>query len=261
MYKGESMEYIISAATDIGISKETNQDSYGVKLIDTKLGRIVAAVLCDGMGGLSKGELASATVVDAFQKWMMERLPVLCEFGITDDVIRDEWTDIVLQCNEKIHAYGYSAGIDLGTTVAVLMLTGTRYFIMNIGDSRVYEIADRARSITRDQTVVAREVESGIITEEQAMVDPRRSVLLQCVGASDEIVPDLFFGETKKGAVYMLCSDGFRHEITPEEIHQYLNASVNTDAGQLQQNMKTLIELNKQRQERDNITVVTVRTY
>ena len=64
------MEYIVSAATDVGISKNTNQDSFSIKRLDTKLGKIVVAVLCDGMGGLSKGEVASATVIDAFNKWI-----------------------------------------------------------------------------------------------------------------------------------------------------------------------------------------------
>lgn len=255
------MEYIVSASTDIGISKETNQDSFGVKVVSTSLGKIVVAVLCDGMGGLSKGEVASATVVDAFHKWILNRLPVLCESGISNTVIQNEWTDIALTCNDKIRAYGKKIGIDLGTTLVALMLTDTRYFIINIGDSRVYEISDQAISLTKDQTVVAKEVEAGVLTEEQARIDPRRSVLLQCIGASEEIVPDLFFGETKKDAVYMLCSDGFRHEITSEEIQRFLGPAVMYEAGQMKQNMDALIEINKQRQERDNISVISIRTY
>ena len=105
------MEYIISAVTDTGIAKDTNQDSYSIKVADTRLGKIVVAVLCDGMGGLSKGEVASATVIDAFDKWILNRLPVLCMTGITDNVIRNEWTDIILLCNEKIHTYSNGIGI------------------------------------------------------------------------------------------------------------------------------------------------------
>ena len=59
----------------------------------------------------------------------------------------------------------------------------------------------------------------------------------------------------------MLCSDGFRHEITDEEIFQYLNPGVMYDARQMKQNMDTLIDINKQRQEKDNISVVSIRTY
>ena len=255
------MEFLVSASTDIGISKKTNQDSYGITVVDTRLGKMVIAVLCDGMGGLSKGEIASATVIDAFHKWIVTRLPELCKKSITDTIIQNEWCDIAVIYNEKIKNYGKSVGIDLGTTLVAILLTDSRYYIMNVGDSRVYEITDQATVLTKDQTLVARETELGMITEEQAKTDPRRSVLLQCIGSSDQIVPDMFFGETKKDAVYMLCSDGFRHEITNEEIQQYLNPDRMQNSNQMRQNMDTLIEINKQRMERDNISVVSIRTY
>lgn len=255
------MDYIISAATDIGIAKDTNQDSFGVKTADTQLGKMTIAIICDGMGGLSKGEVASATVVDAFHKWILHRLPDLCKSGISENVIRNEWTEIILSCNKKISNYGKSIGIDLGTTLTVIMLTETKYFVVNIGDSRVYEIFDSVLLLTKDQTVVAKEIEAGILTEEQAKIDPRRSVLLQCIGASEVVEPEYFFGDTKKNAVYMLCSDGFRHEITNDEIFQYLNPNVMLDAQQMKQNMDILIDINKQRQEKDNISVISIRTY
>lgn len=159
--------------------------------------------------------------------------------------------------------YGKRCGLasGLGTTVTALLLTEQRYYIINVGDTRAYEIGDHVVLLTKDQTVVAREVELGNLTQVEAETDPRRSVLLQCVGASDEVYPDMFFGDTALNATYMLCSDGFRHEITEREIYAYLNPTVMTDADGMQRNMEALIELNKQRRERDNISVVTIRTF
>ena len=71
------MNFIISAATDVGTVKATNQDSLTVKTLRTCQGRMVLAVLCDGMGGLQKGEVASASLVRAFEQWMSEQLPQL----------------------------------------------------------------------------------------------------------------------------------------------------------------------------------------
>ena len=59
----------------------------------------------------------------------------------------------------------------------------------------------------------------------------------------------------------MLCSDGFRHEITPQEIQQYLNPNQMLNEEGMKSNMKALVELNKQREERDNITVISIRTF
>lgn len=255
------MNFIVSAATDIGLTKNTNQDSYNVRVFTTKLGKVVLAVLCDGMGGLSKGEVASATLVNAFCRWADNRLPILCEQGITDQDICADWGKITTEYNDKIKTYAQSCGINMGTTVTAMLLTEQRFYIINVGDTRAYEIADSVKILTKDQTVVAREVELGNLTPEQAVRDSRRSVLLQCVGASDHVYPDMFYGDTKLGAVYMLCSDGFRHEVTEEEIYQYLNPNVMMDADGMEQNMQSLIWLNKQRQERDNISVISIRTF
>lgn len=255
------MNFIVSAATDIGLTKQTNQDSYAVRVCSTNRGKMVFAILCDGMGGLEKGEVASASVVRGFLKWAEERLPVLSREPIADAMIRKEWVDLAVSYNERIRAYGQRGGIHLGTTLTAMLLTRERYYVINVGDTRAYEIADAVRVITKDQTVVAREVEWGNLTEEQAERDPRRSVLLQCIGASPEVYPDLFFGDVLPNAVYMLCSDGFRHEISREEIYRGLNPRVMLDAGGMEQNMRDLIALDKQRRERDNITVITVRTF
>ncbi|MDD4492780.1 MAG: protein phosphatase 2C domain-containing protein [Eubacteriales bacterium] len=255
------MNYIVQACTDIGISKKTNQDSYSVKTFNTKIGKIVFAVLCDGMGGLDKGEVASATVVSAYNKWAESKLPELCEIGISDGTIREDWVGIAIECNERIKTYGKKCAVSLGTTVTAMLITDDRYYIVNVGDTRAYEICDSVSILTNDQTVVAREVSLGNITEEEAKSDSRRSVLLQCVGASDAVYPDMFFGNTKCNAVYMLCSDGFRHEISESEIYDGLNPTVMMSADEMKNNTLRLIDINKQRQEKDNISVITIRTF
>lgn len=255
------MNYIIAASTDIGNTKETNQDSFVIKTINTKIGKLAFAVLCDGMGGLEKGEVASATVVNAFNNWADNKLPKLCEEELTDTAIRNDWIDIVTEYNEKIKEYGKSKGVSLGTTVTALLLTDNRYYIINVGDTRAYEIDKGVKVLTKDQTVVAREIELGNLSLEEAKTDSRRSVLLQCIGASDYVYPDMFYGNTALDAVYMLCSDGFRHEVSVEEIYTYFQPSVMTDVNLMKENMDRLIELNKQREERDNITVLTIRTF
>lgn len=255
------MNYIVSANTDIGITKSTNQDSMSVKVINTPQGRMTFAILCDGMGGLDKGEVASASIIRAFDNWVHNNLPSLCEAPIDDSTIRTQWNQIIDEQNKLIGNYGARQGTRMGTTAVIMLLTQTRYYIMNVGDSRAYEITDSLKQITTDQTFVAREVSLGNMTEEEAQTDERRNVLLQCIGASDEVYPDMFFDEVKANAVYMLCSDGFRHEITSEEIYEKLQPNVLFDDTTMSKHATELIELNKQRQERDNISVLMVRTF
>ena len=71
------MDFMISAYTDVGIVKETNQDSLSVMILNTPQGRMAFAVLCDGMGGLAKGEVASACMIRLFSEWFQRELPQL----------------------------------------------------------------------------------------------------------------------------------------------------------------------------------------
>lgn len=255
------MNFIVSARTDIGLTKTTNQDSLSMRVVNTPLGRMVFGVLCDGMGGLDKGEVASASVVRAFDNWLHKDLPVLCNAPLEDSIIKEQWSSIITEQNNTIKNYGARQGVKLGTTVVAILLTQTRYYILNVGDSRAYEISEYVKQITTDQTFVAREVALGNMTEEQAAVDERRNVLLQCVGASDDVYPDMFFGDVHTNAVYMLCSDGFRHEISNDEMFERLNPGILLDEHTMNRYSDELIELNKLRKERDNISVALIRTF
>lgn len=255
------MNFIVSASTDVGNVKKVNQDCMNVQLLERKGRQLVFAVLCDGMGGLQRGELAGASVVHAFRRWREERLPVLLMAGFQDHDIRQDWSGIITECNEKIKFYGQIHGFSLGTTATIMLLTQERYYVANVGDSRAYEIQNQVMQITRDQSVVAREIEMGHLSPEQAETDPRRSLLLQCIGASEEVYADFYFGTPRENAVYMLCSDGFRHKLSVGELQTMLGPHCMNSAANMQQNERMAIELVKERGERDNITVVTIRTY
>lgn len=254
------MNFHISAATDIGTKRKKNQDSLFVRKLMTKTGGMVFAALCDGMGGLSRGELASAALIVAFTDWMYQELPVLSQEPLEDYIIRNQWSALILSKNNRIRCYGKQNGGAIGSTATVLLLTEYRYYILNIGDSRVYEIGEPARQITEDHTVAASEVRRGLLTEEQADHSPDQNVLTRCVGVQEEVYPDFFFGDVRKDTVYLLCSDGFRHRTGMEEMKEYLWLPIRKDLSAMRHQEEYLIELNKQRGETDNISVITIYT-
>lgn len=254
------MKYLIAANTDIGIKKEVNQDCLSVKRIHTQYEDIVFAILCDGMGGLSKGELASSTVINAYTNWISKDF-VEIYGSINVDLVKQQWESILNTQNKQLIQYGKINKCKLGTTATILLLMDNRYYIMNIGDTRVYIIDKDIRQITRDHSIVELELERGILTEEQARVDLRRNILYQCVGVSENIYPDFFIGNIEKDSVFLICSDGFRNRITGDEIFDYLNPKRMTDTMKMKQNIDFLIKLNKDRNETDNISVISIRTY
>ena len=256
------MNYISAVHTDVGIKKKLIRIQYLLKLAATDYGQVLLGVICDGMGGLAKGEVASAIInTKAFAKWFHIEFPKLLYTGIDPNRLRESWTKLILEQNKIITDYGLDCNVSLGTTVVALLLIDNLYYAVNVGDSRVYLMKEDIQQITVDQTVVQREMELGRMTPEQARKSPQRNVLLQCVGASSVIEPDFYVGEVIPDSIFMMCSDGFRHVITPEEFFQRLNPQVLTTQEIMKESAVYFTELNKKRREEDNISVALIRAY
>ena len=252
-----NMHFIATADTDIGITKDTNQDSLLIKHGKWDKGEVLMAIVCDGMGGLAKGELASATVIQAFSEWFDTELPYELE-NLDLNVIGYKWSLLLKDLNIKILEYGQKKGFTLGTTFTGILFVEEEYVIVHVGDSRAYRLDSKMTQLTTDQTFVAREIKRGTMTAEQAKTDKRRNMLLQCIGASDTLEPEVVLGNIEKGA-YMLCSDGFRHEIDEKEMYESLNPTNLINEKAMHANAKYLIELVKQRNEKDNISVILIK--
>lgn len=255
------MGYIATYHTDVGIKKKTNQDSLAVKVVDTKDGNVAFAIVCDGMGGLSKGELASKEVILAFCDWFDNTLLPDVANGAFDEVrLVNQWNDLVQTQNKRLGEYGAQNNLMLGTTLSAILFYRNFYYIVHVGDSRIYCLNNSVAQLTNDQTFIAREIAAGRLTPEQAKTDPRRSVLLQCVGASSVVEPEFTKGEISPNSVYMLCSDGFRHVITDEEILEKIGPKNAESEETLKYGCIYLTELVKNRKENDNISVVVLKT-
>ena len=254
------MDFLIAAHSDVGIKKKTNQDSFLVKVAQTNLGKVCLCVVCDGMGGLSKGELASAAVVRVFNRWFEADFPGMLKNGFNPDELKLSWDNIVLEQNQVLASHAARGGTRMGTTIVALLIINQQYFIMNVGDSRAYLLNHQLNLLTKDQTYVQYELDLGHLTWEQAQNHPQRNVLLQCVGASDVVTPDYYWGQVEPENTFVMCSDGFRHVISPDEIYGALNPAAARDEQTMKNNAVMLTELNKQRMEVDNISVVVIRT-
>ena len=254
------MRYITAYASDIGIRKETNQDAILIKKARTGQGEMLFTVICDGMGGLEKGEVASREVIERFAKWFHEELPQMLYEGFQEQNLQKRWKEIVIEENKKIEEFGKKHNVSLGTTLTAMLVIEDTYYVVHVGDSRIYELSDTLYQITEDQTLVAKEIAAGRLTEEQAEADPRRSILLQCIGASQIVEPVFYQGKVKEDAVYLLCSDGLRHMCTPIEMWNSFCAKANPDEKVMKNNILDFIEMLKQRLEKDNISAILVKT-
>lgn len=259
------MGFLSIAHSDVGIKKDTNQDSVLIKEATTDSGRVLLAAICDGMGGLAKGEVASAALVRAFSRWFEEQLPFLLydKEGHAKQIeyseLQKSWNELIDEVNRKIADYSAGFHAPCGTTLAAVLLVDNKYYAVNVGDSRIYIVNGGLEQLTKDHTFVQREMDEGRMTQEEAKTHPQRNVLLQCVGASSVIIPDFCEGTFSEGSVMMLCSDGFRHVITEDEFLKILSpAKLDTEKA-MRDAAIYCTELNKQRKENDNISVILIK--
>ena len=249
------MRYEAIGETDIGISKHTNQDSLLIKHAMSSKGEIMMAIICDGMGGLEKGELASAIVIRAFSKWFDTEFPK--ELMVLDfHIIARKWELLLRDLNTSILNYGKQHQITLGTTFTGILLVGQSFLMVHVGDTRLYKYKKELLQCSEDHTFVAREIKQGRLSEEEAKYDHRRNMLLQCVGASKVVTPQILINQLD-APYYLLCSDGFRHKISKEEIVTAIKQAKTKE--QMSKQIKQLIELVKSRGEKDNISAILIQ--
>ncbi len=252
------MEIISGYVTDKGLYKENNQDSLCLKVATTQIGTVSMAVLCDGMGGLNNGEIASAIAVQVYGDWFDYRLPTLLDhFSLQNISVQME--EQMWEANRKIIEYGREHGIHMGTTCSVLLLIhGYFYIIVHIGDTRIYEISTEIKLITRDHTLVEREVALGKLTPIQARTDQRNNILLQCLGDKESIYPQIETGQPEQNAVYLLCSDGFYQQCTNLDFGILLPDKLLSEES-ITGSLKELILIGRERKEKDDSTAIVIR--
>ena len=252
------MKYIAACDTDAGISKYINQDSVCVKTAETGSGKAALILVCDGMGGLSRGELASAEVIRSFAEWFDSEFPFELPDWNWETAARNVISRL-RRLNAIMVDYGMHEDIQLGTTATGIIAVDSKFMTFHVGDTRIYKISDKLSQLTDDHTFVNREAKNGRMTPEEAKTDPRRNALVQCVGVTADIFPEVKLGDLESGANYMICSDGFRHVLTEKELFEELSPERTVTKADMQKKLRELIDTVKAREENDNITAALFR--
>ena len=254
------MNFFYSYQTDRGTVRTSNQDSLMVKVIQSAGNQAFLAAVCDGVGGLTHGELTSRKTVEMLGKWAEYELPGLLADVADGKVLKKRLQHLLQDINREIYFDNLSGGISSGTTMTALVLYDDHYWAAHVGDSRLYAVTeDGAIRLTEDHSWVEEEILAGRMTREEAEHSPRKNVILKCIGASGEISPQILEGKAEKDTVFVLCSDGFWHDITAKEWAEVFAPENNPESRTLGKNLQQMAEQVKARGESDNITAVAVR--
>ncbi|HUF30032.1 MAG TPA: protein phosphatase 2C domain-containing protein, partial [Gemmatimonadaceae bacterium] len=178
-------------------------------------------IVADGMGGHAAGEVASEMAVELLSR----ELALIPDEN--DRARQARIGDALRLANRNIHERTIEEAEKhgMGTTVSALILKDGRYFIGQVGDSRVYLLrSGELRQLTKDHSYVQEQVDAGVLTPEQARYHPYSNVITRCVGAGSEVQPDTLVGDVQDGDVFLLATDGLTGMVDDRRLFRLLSS-------------------------------------
>jgi protein phosphatase len=246
----------IASCTDPGMVRSHNEDSIAA---DPANGLVV---LADGMGGYNAGEVASGmattVIVTEMQQMLAGAAPHQIDPRTNQEIARRLVREQVLKANTSIYQAAQSqpqyAG--MGTTLVVGLFYDNRVLVAHLGDSRLYLLRqNKLKQITRDHSLLQEQIDSGLISAEQAKHAQHKNLVTRALGIDPSVEPEMHEYPTRPGDLYLLCSDGLNDMVDDEDIAmtlQALGANLNLAAQQL-------VQMANDNGGRDNVSVILVR--
>jgi serine/threonine protein phosphatase PrpC len=219
-------------------------------------------VLADGMGGYNAGEVASGMATsliadgleEAWQPREIARMGREDSKSLSEKLIREQIT----RANSAIFTTSQNnpecAG--MGTTLVVCQFYDNFLTVAHIGDSRLYRLrGDAMEQVTRDHSLLQEQLDSGLITPEEAKLSQNKNLVTRALGIDPSVDPEIHVHETRPDDIYLLCSDGLSDMVDDEEIRLTLIT--------LRQNLsltaQQLIQAANDNGGRDNISAMLIR--
>lgn len=234
----------VLSETDTGLVRETNQDAYSADVFPSG---DVWAVVCDGMGGVSGGQIASGICVkrvsDAITRGYRKGMTVNSAKNLLVSAINAANTEIFEEAVKNPLLRG------MGTTVVAVIVLGNIAVVAHVGDSRAYTIKDGMKAITKDHSLVQLLLDMGKITPETAKVHPERNVITRAVGSENFVDTEIDIVDIDESTTLLICTDGLNGYVDDSVILETVNKYGDLSA-------QKLVETANQSGGHDNVTVV-----
>ena len=234
----------IFGKTDIGLVRETNQDAFSFGSFDDGN---CWAVVCDGMGGVSGGQVASEICVEkvseAIKRSYRKGITLSSAKNLLTTAINAANSAVFKEAQENIELKG------MGTTVVAVLVLGSIAVVAHVGDSRAYLINDEINAITKDHSFVQLLIDTGKITEEEAKVHPDRNVITRAVGIEHVVDVEIDIVDINDNDKLLICTDGLNGYVPDADILKIIKEYGDSST-------EKLVETANNAGGRDNVTVV-----
>jgi protein phosphatase len=251
------MKITFQAVTDVGRKRKGNEDSHFVNP-DQHL-----FVVADGMGGHAAGEVASRIAVDAINEFICLTggdKDITWPFGLDDNISYDgnRLKTAIRYANRKVlEATREKAEYEgMATTVAAVLVDGAVANLAHVGDSRVYLLrGEELVQLTHDHSWINEQIESGLLSADQARTHPLRNVVTRALGGKADCQVEMQTHDMQLGDILLMCSDGLTTMMPDDEISRVMQG----EDGDLGRAARALVTSANERGGEDNITVVLIR--
>jgi PPM family protein phosphatase len=220
---------LVGIGWDAGIARKARPNEDNLAVLHSTCahnGRLLPLdlyVVADGMGGHSHGEEASRLAIRCMIQAVIP--DIIGSDLISDEFILETLVEGVQWANRTVYESSQKNGSDMGTTITAALILGGTAYIVNVGDSRTYVYHDRQGQlvqVTRDHSLVARLVETGVISRDAAYTHPNRNKVYRGLGDKDNVKVDWFTLSVATGDYLLLCSDGLWEMVRDQEIERIM---------------------------------------
>ncbi len=199
------------------IGRRANQEDARMPDVDMPESARTVFAVCDGVGGIDKGEVASATVAKAIDD-------LTKDFHSATKIDMEMIHRIIVSCYKSLMDISKQYGDGMATTLAMLIFNRAGCYAVHIGDSRIYQLRPGSGIVyrSRDHSLVADLVEAGLLTPEAALTHPRKNVITRCIrvpnpGEEPSQATTALLTDIRPGDLFLICSDGVL-EAMPEDV-------------------------------------------
>lgn len=235
------MRYWTNVYWNKGREAEKNQDSVALQQVLTSKGRVLLAVVCDGMGGIARGEAASGYAAERLREWFYTELFAMMRKNKRYWVLRRSLDRMVFHMQGQLAQYAGREELSLGTTMTAFLVWERTWLLWHLGDSRAYRL---------------REERMEQLTEDHAQDGGK---LTKCLGSFGYFTPQHGMGVLKPGDGILICTDGFRRRVTGEELQAVMNPRALSGEEQIGRRLKEIGETCMKRGETDNLSAVYIK--
>ena len=256
---------ICSASTNVGMKRSINQDNFMLRKYTEKT---TLCVVCDGMGGVKGGEVASKIAAEAFVR-TVDQFLIPClknrDKQVSTSDIKRALARGVDIANEKVYLAAKQSKDHkgMGTTLVGALIIDKAVFAINVGDSRLYSMKDNTiTQISKDHSYVQYLIDKGQMTPEEAEMSSQKNIITRAIGTDVRVEGDIYMKKLEEGSFLLLCSDGLTNMVDNATICDIVSNdphALTLDQVALDLKVKRLIDTANQNGGHDNITALVIR--